>query len=429
MKAAISTLGCKVNQYDSQLIKENLIENGYEITTTDNIADIYIINSCTVTSISDQKSRSLVSRFKSRNPNAIIILTGCMPQAYPNKSSDIHGADIILGNKNYNKLPEIIEEFLKNNHKISHIDEHAPNSDLNDYGIKSFHERSRAIVKIEEGCDRFCSYCIIPYARGNIRSRSADSIIKELLNLSKTGYKEIVLVGINLTAYGKDLGTSLADVIESASSVDGIERIRLGSLEPNYIDGKLLNRLAQHKKLCPHFHISLQSGCAATLKRMNRSYDPDQFESLCLQIRDTFDNPAITTDIMVGFPGETDDEFQKSLSFVKKMNFSRSHVFAYSRREGTAADKMDNQITSEIKKSRSRIMIAETDKLKYNFLQSQIGLISSALIETNKNDVFVGYTSNYTPVKIKSASNIQGQIIDVKILSVDNNYCYGVTVN
>lgn len=422
MKFYIFTLGCKVNQYESQIMHEKLCQSGFEYTAEHNSADIVIINTCTVTSASDSKAVKLMHRVKRENPNCVLVLTGCLPQAFPNDERFIE-ADIILGNKSRNIVVPTIQQYLLNHTRINAVVQHETGDKFESMAISAFTERTRAFVKIEDGCNRFCSYCIIPYARGRVRSKPLDQLTEELNQLASKGFKEVVLVGINLSAYGQEFGINLADAIEAACAVDGIERVRLSSLEPERMDRHTIERLAAQPKLCPQFHLSLQSGCNATLKRMNRHYTAEDYTEIVNDLRNAFDNCAITTDIMVGFPGETEEEIKESLDFAKKTAFARVHVFAYSRRPGTVADKAENQVPENIKNIRSKEMIEVTTKTMTDFLKSQVGRVESVLFEREKNGFFEGYTKNYTHVVVKSDENLSNKIYDVKITGVQGNKC------
>lgn len=422
MKFYIFTLGCKVNQYESQIMHEKLCQSGFEYTAEHNCADIVIINTCTVTSASDSKAVKLMHRVKRENPNCVLVLTGCLPQAFPNDERFIE-ADIILGNKSRNIVVPTIQQYLLNHTRINAVVRHETGDKFESMAISAFTERTRAFVKIEDGCNRFCSYCIIPYARGRVRSKPLDQLTEELNQLASKGFKEVVLVGINLSAYGQEFGINLADAIEAACAVDGIERVRLSSLEPERMDRHTIERLAAQPKLCPQFHLSLQSGCNATLKRMNRHYTAEDYTEIVSDLRNAFDNCAITTDIMVGFPGETEEEIKESLDFAKKTAFARVHVFAYSRRPGTVADKAENQVPENIKNIRSKAMIEVTTKTMTDFLNSQVGRVESVLFEREKNGFFEGYTKNYTHVVVKSDENLSNKIYDVKITGVQGNKC------
>ncbi len=427
MNFNIITLGCKVNQYESQAMNEMLINNGFVQSNDCNVADITIINTCTVTAVSDAKNRKIIHKTRRNNPNGVIVLTGCMPQAFPDRTSDFDECDIILGNKNRKALISALNEFLTTNKQIVKIDNHDnKNAEYEDITINDFSGHTRAFVKIEDGCDRFCSYCIIPYSRGRVRSKKLDDLKAEVKTLAEKGYKEIVLVGINLSAYGKDLCVNLADAVDTVCSVDGIENVRLGSFEPEMMYDELIKRFASQPKFCPQFHLSLQSGSNATLKRMRRQYTKEEYMEIVNTLRNNFDNASITTDVMVGFAGETEDEFNESLEFVKSVGFSKVHVFPYSRRKGTMADKLDNHIDNRTKDIRSKIMIKETDASRLEFLKSQVGRFEVVLVERlRKGGYYEGYTKNYTPVHIASDKDITGKIVKVKIIESFDDYCTG----
>ena len=425
MRVAFYTLGCKVNQYETELMRESLINNGYEICSANDVPDIFIINSCTVTAESDRKTRQCVRRQRKKYPNAVIVLTGCMPQAFPDKADELECADIILGNGTNHELCMCLEEHLKTGRRIINVKPH--DKEAIKQTAFNFHERTKAYLKIEDGCNRFCSYCIIPYARGRVRSKPLDSIVAETAALAQKGYKEIVLIGINLSAYGSDCNLTLADAVEAVAENDGIKRIRLGSMEPDQFIDETIERLAKVSKLCPQFHLSLQSGCDTTLKRMNRHYDTAFYYDLICRLRNKFEDCSITTDIMVGFAGESNEDFDKSVEFLKKVGFARSHVFAYSRRKGTKADLLPDQVQSAEKERRSKIMIAAADECMNSFLQTQIGNSYPVLFENrNKNGYFEGYTQNYTLVKVKTDINPCGKILNTKLIEINDDGCIGV---
>lgn len=426
MTFSVFNFGCKVNQYESQLMTELMENRGYEYTEDKESADILIINSCTVTAVSDNKVMKLIRRLRREKENAVIVLTGCMPQAYPNLKEEFSQVDIVLGNSLRSELPDAVEKFLKNREQIIDVHKYTRNSSFELASVSHFEERTRAFIKIEDGCNRYCSYCIIPYARGPVRSKPLDIIEKELSHLAATGYKEVVLVGINLSAYGQELGLHLCDAVECACAVDGIERVRLGSLEPERMDKQSIERLSKLDKFCPQFHLSLQSGCDATLKRMNRHYTADEYRSIVNNLRTVFNNCSITTDVMVGFAGETEEEFEQSLDFVKNIAFAKVHVFPYSQRAGTVAAKAPNQLDNSVKAKRSKIMIEATNKTRLDFLKSQIGLSEKVLFEQPTKDGFwEGYTKNYTPVKVKSDRPLNGEIIKARLVSVEGECCMG----
>ena len=425
MTFAFYTLGCKVNQYETAAMERMLIAAGYTPTLSDAEPDIFIINSCTVTAESDRKTRQTVRKYRRELPNSVIVLTGCMPQAFPDDATEIDAADIVLGNHSNNRLCEAIGEFLETNKRVIMIDEHKKGDLFDTPPIDKIEERTRAYLKIQDGCNRFCSYCIIPTARGRERSKPLEDIKSEVSSIAEMGHKEIVLVGINLSAYGNDIGATLCDAVDVVCTVDGIERVRLGSLEPDIFTDEMMTRLKNQPKFCPQFHFSLQSGCDETLKRMNRHYDTDFYRNLIERVRNNFDNAAITTDIMVGFAGETEDEFKQSLGFAREIGFSRAHIFAYSRRTGTVAARAKNQVTNAEKRTRSQKMIAVTKESETAFLQSQVGKVCSVLFETKRGNLNEGYTKNYTYVKVDTPDDLCGEIRDVRITDTADDYCIG----
>ena len=427
MNFYIYTLGCKVNQYESEYMARILEENGYTRSFV-YPADIIIINSCTVTGTGDNKVLKYLRRCRRENSDSVIILTGCMTQAFPNLDENYDCADIVLGNYSRKKIVDALSNYLINRKRIVDITPHNPKSGerFENMSIDRFEEHTRAFVKIEDGCNRFCSYCVIPYARGRVRSKTLEDLKSEIDRLSENGYKEIVLVGINLSCYGEDLGLCLCDAVECVCANSKIERVRLGSIEPEKMDIDTLKRLSLQDKFCPQFHLSLQSGSDTVLKRMNRHYDTSEYSEIVNNIRKIFKNPAVTTDIMTGFPGESESEHRESLDFARKTGFAKVHVFPYSRRNGTVADKMDNQIDNALKNLRCKDMIELTQKSRNKFLNSQIGLTVSVLFERKKgeND-YEGYALNYTPVRVKSSTDLSGKTLNVIIKSVKDDYCVG----
>ena len=425
MNISFYTLGCKVNQYETESIAELFIKNGHTVVPATAPSDVFIINSCTVTAESDRKTRQMLRRFRNAHPNAVLVLTGCMPQAFPEVAEGLPEADIIVGNNDPAQIPLLVNEFLNNGERIVKIDKHGKAEHFNTPSIKNFSEHTRAFMKIEDGCERYCTYCIIPFARGNVRSKSLKDITAEAEALAKSGYNEVVLVGINLSSYGKDISADLCDAVNAVSRVDGIERVRLGSLEPDLMSDDMLKGLSLNEKFCPQFHLALQSGSDATLKRMNRKYDKAFFADLVKRIRNMFENPSITTDIMVGFAGETDEEFIESLQFVKEICFAKSHIFAYSKREGTFANNMPNQVSKAVKEQRSKEMIAATLQSEKAFLDTQCGKIQKVLFETVNDNIYTGYTKNYTLIKVESDTNLCGKTLNVAITENKGTYCEG----
>ncbi len=425
MNIAFYTLGCKVNQYETQVMREAFESKGHKTVPTSAPFDVLVINSCTVTAESDRKTRQTLNHYRKANPNACIALTGCMVQAFSEKSKALVGADIIMGNTDVLKVVETVEAFLRDGKPVFEVGEHKRTERFNTPSITEFAERTRAYMKIEDGCDRFCTYCIIPTARGWVRSKPVDEIKKEAENLAENGFVEIVLVGINLTSYGKGEDINLCDAVDAVCSVEGIKRVRLGSLEPDHITDEMLARFKLQEKFCPQFHLSLQSGCDATLKRMNRHYDTCFYRDLAERIRKMFPESAITTDIMVGFAGETEEEFAESLSFAKEIGFAKAHIFAYSRREGTVAYGLPNQVSNAQKVERSKRMIEVTLKTEEEFLEKFIGTYQNVLFETESEGCFEGYTENYCRVKIKSPLIQTGEIVKIKIIGREGEILLG----
>ena len=430
MKISFYTLGCKVNQYETEAMRHMMEQAGWQTTDftggkTD--SDVLVINSCTVTGESDRKLRQLLRRCRRENPTAILVLTGCMPQAYPDTAAAFTQADIVLGNAARRLLPDCVGEFLTHRQRIVRIPDH--DKTFEPLHIDTFHGHTRAFVKIQDGCNRFCSYCIIPYARGRVRSRHPEDIRQELEQLAAQGYKEVVLVGINLTAYGQDCGLTIADAVDAACAVEGLERVRLGSLEPDFLTDALLQRLAAQPKLCPQFHVALQSGCDATLRRMNRHYDTALFADLCERLRRLFPGCALTTDVMVGFPGETEEEFEQSLAFVQKIGFARAHVFPYSRRPGTPADKMPHQIQNAIKAQRSHRLTQVCRETAETYAQTYVGRTVWVLPETWEEDgTMVGHTDTYLSVRVKT-NRRDNASIPVTITGRENDTLFGTDMS
>ncbi len=424
MKVKFYTLGCKVNQYESEAMLNMLGDRGIGKAGSDETADIVVVNSCTVTAQSDHKVRQTLHRAKKDNPGAIAVITGCMVQAFPEDSERLTDADIVLGNSERKNMFDHIMNFLSTKQRIVDVKPHEKEEKFEQMKVNSYSERTRAFVKIEDGCNRFCSYCIIPYARGRVRSKTMEDLKSELRELAANGYKEIVLTGINLSCYGQEFGLNLCDAIEAACEIDGIERVRLGSLEPEQLSQDVINRMAKQEKLCPQFHLSLQSGSDGTLKRMNRHYTCDEYREIVANLRKAFQNVAITTDIMVGFAGETEEEFAESLAFAEEIAFAKVHVFAYSRRPGTKAYDAPNQVNNRTKEERSHKMIELTKRTQEEFARAQIGLTESVLFERRKKDgMLEGYTKNYTPVLLDTEKDLRGKIVDVTIIDYKDGYC------
>ena len=417
MRVKFITLGCKTNYYESQAMSELFRKKGYEITEDNLPADIYVINTCTVTGVGAQKSRQHIRKAKKENPNAIIAVCGCYAQTEPEKVAALGGVDVIIGTNGKGKIVDLVENAIKGI-KSPFKNEISGRAEYEELGITNEQSRIRAVIKIQDGCDNFCTYCIIPYARGRVRSREPENILNEVMRLAKSGYPEIVLTGIHLDSYGKDFGykTKLIDIIEQISAVEGIKRIRLGSLEPVIITEEFVKRAKNIKNLCPHFHLSLQSGCTETLKRMNRRYNAEDFERAAKLLKENMPDVSLTTDIMVGFPGETDEEFSASYDFCKKIGFMQMHVFKYSKRDGTKAAVMENQVPENIKEERSQKMLALSKEMHENFKSRYKGKKMSVLVEEkNKNGIFHGTTANYLDVYIKSDTDISNRFVETVI--------------
>lgn len=426
MKVKMITLGCKVNQYESEAMLLSLLKNGFTAAADDEQADVVVLNSCTVTAESDRKVRQIFRRAKKDNPDAVMVLSGCMAQAFPEDAQRLEEADIILGTSNRARLLPDLLTFLSTRQRIVDIEPHTNGETFERLQVENFSGRTRAFVKIEDGCNRFCSYCIIPYARGRVRSKPLEDLKAELHALADNGFREVVLTGINLSAYGQEFGLHLCDAIEAACAVPGIARVRLGSLEPEQLSEPVIRRMAKQEKLCPQFHLSLQSGCDATLRRMNRHYTADEYRTIVRNLRAAFDNAAITTDIMVGFAGETEEEFAASLAFAKEIAFAKVHVFAYSRRPGTRAYDMGDQVTNAVKESRSHAMIRATTETQRTFFDTQVGRTEQVLFERAvQPGVYEGYSMNYTPVLAASGTSLAGQIRTVRIESNAGTHCIG----
>ncbi|WP_322181731.1 tRNA (N(6)-L-threonylcarbamoyladenosine(37)-C(2))-methylthiotransferase MtaB [Neglectibacter caecimuris] len=426
MKVKFITLGCKVNQYESEAMLELLLREGFQEAADGEEADVVVVNSCTVTATGDQKARQALRRAKKQNPGAVAVLTGCWPQAFPGEAAEFQEADIVLGTKNRAALLPHILSYFSHKQRIVDIAPHEAGEKFEAMRVSSFHGRTRAFLKIEDGCNRFCSYCIIPYARGRVRSKPLSEIRAEVRSLAAHDYREVVLTGINLPAYGQDLGLHLCDAVEAACEEPEIRRVRLGSLEPEQLTEEVIARLQRQKKLCPQFHLSLQSGCDETLRRMNRHYTTAEYRQIVKNLRAAFPGCAITTDIMVGFAGETEEEFQTSLNFAKEIAFAKVHVFAYSRRPGTKAYTAPDQVPEKVKEERSRVMIAVTLATQRAFLRAQVGNTEEVLFEqaADKN-VYEGYTGNYTLVRAVSPMPLHGQLLPVQITEAGEGFCLG----
>ena len=425
-KVAFYTLGCKVNQYETEAMSELFKNKDYKIVDFEEYADIYIINTCSVTSMSDRKSRQIIRRAKKHNENAIVIVTGCYAQTAADEVLKIDGVNAVIGNHNKCNIVEICES-LSPASSYNAVFDIMNSHEFENLTINNYESRTRAFIKIQDGCNQFCSYCIIPYARGPIRSRDEESILDEIKKLADNGFREVILTGIHVASYGFDTNTNLASLVLKIDGIDGIDRIRLSSIEPMAIDYTFIEMVKSSKKLCRHFHLSLQSGCDETLHRMNRKYTTAEFMDIVNGIRDIFPDAAITTDIMVGFPGETDEEFEKSLEFVNKVQFGDAHIFQYSPRRGTPAAKK-KQIPPTVKEHRSKLMISATDKTRADFIRQFEGQTMDVLFERSNDGVYEGKTNNYIPVFVKSDIDISNKLLDVKMTEAKSSYLSGEIV-
>ena len=419
-KAALHNLGCKVNFYETEAMKEILEQTGYEIVPFEERADIYIVNTCSVTNMADRKSRQILHRAKHRNPDAVVVAAGCYVQAAGRGLLQDETVDILIGNNEKMNLPEILKAW-EEEHSPGRIHDMTHEREYEGLSLSRTAEHTRAYVKIQDGCDQFCSYCIIPYTRGRVRSRRLPDILMEANRLADNGYQEIVLTGIHLDSYGTDFASeeeTLLTVIEETAKIGGIRRIRLGSLEPRIMAEAFVRRLAAVEKLCPHFHLSLQSGCDETLKRMNRKYRTQEFRDCCARLREAFQIPALTTDVIVGFPGETEEEFEKTVEFLKEICFYETHVFKYSRRKGTRADRMEGQVPEEVKTRRSSVLLKMTEENSAAYRRKLLGNTVEVLMEEayefNGRMYQAGYTRDYVRVAVPGETALTNKLIWVK---------------
>ena len=459
MKVKCVTLGCKTNKYESNAMEQSFIKHGYEIINdTEETPDIYIVNTCSVTNVAERKSRQMLRKVKSTNPNAIVVACGCYAQVAKQEIEKIPEVDLILGINEKNHIVEIIETYMKNHKKITKVTDVMHECDFQDFGTTTYTEQTRAVVKIQDGCDRFCTYCIIPYARGRVRSRTPQSIINEIKKIAQTGLKEVVLTGIHIASYGKDFnkektieyrklygynekyeaftpsndihsgGFRFIELIEQINKIEGIERIRLGSIEPKLINQEWVNRISKLSKVCKHFHLSLQSGCNETLSRMNRRYTTEEFEEAVKILRETWQDVCLTTDIIVGFPGETEQEFQETYEFLSKIKFYKMHIFKYSQRTGTKAETMPNQLDGKTKENRSKKLIELSNKNEQEYNKQYIGKTVKVLFEEKEDRYYKGHTDNYMFVKAISDVDLANKLTEVKITQAENNMLFGDTI-
>lgn len=427
MRFAIKTFGCKVNQYESDAIVSAMAADGFEEAGNEDEAELFIVNSCTVTEGSAGKALRLVRRLRRLYPEKTIVLTGCFPQAFPEEAK-ASGADLVTGTGERAMLPRLIRSAAERKGAGETAVSALPTV-FEELPLPQNKEKTRAFLKIEDGCDRFCTYCVIPRARGQVRSRGLDSIRAETERFVREGHRELVLIGINLSRYGADLGLTLADAVEAVCAVGGVDRVRLSSLEPELLTEGILSRLAACEKLCPHFHLSLQSGCDATLKRMNRHYTAAEYSALVSRLRALFPNSAVTTDLMAGFAGETEEEFSETLVFAEKIGFAKIHAFAYSLRKGTAAERMKDHVPEAVKAERFARLSALDRRLRRAFLGTQVGTEQQVLIQKRISPEYAaGLTPNYTPVRLYGCAASRNTILTAKITGVGEDFCFGAQI-
>lgn len=431
-KVAFYTLGCKVNQYETNAMTQKFLEAGYGVVDLNKeIADIYIVNTCTVTNMSDRKSRQVLRRLKDKNKDSIVVAVGCYAQVAKQELEEMPEIDIALGNEAKNDIVNYVESFIQEQNKLIEIDDISAQKEFCDMGQITYTEKTRAVIKIQDGCNNFCSYCIIPYARGRVRSRNEESILKEITQIAQKGIKEVVITGIHVASYGRDFGNEngLIDLLEKINSIEGIARIRLGSLEPKIITEEFMKRLIKLDKICHHFHLSLQSGCDETLKRMNRKYTTADVTEIIERLRKYYNDVILTTDIIVGFPGETDEEFNKTYEFLQQAKLYKMHVFQYSPRKGTRAASMPNQVDGNIKEGRSKKLIELSNKNQLEYNKNLVGKNVEVLFEEKEThdgiSYYKGHTQNYILVKYKTDEELENTLKVVKVLEAGDEFING----
>ena len=420
MKVCFFTLGCKVNQQETAAMINIFSQHGWQIAEDREVSDVYIVNSCTVTLSGDKKSIQWIRRAKKQNPNAVVVLCGCMPQAFPDKATAVTEADIIIGSKGKGQVFDLVQQYMQDKCRIVNIAPHGENDAFEELPEGEDTMHTRAFLKIQDGCNRSCAYCIIPKARGRVRSRSVESIVAQAQKLADLGHREVVLTGVNISCYGQDIGINVCDVIEAVAEIPNIDRIRFGSLELDLFTDDMLVRMSKVSKFCPHFHLSLQSGCDKTLKAMNRMYDTKLYTDMMNRLRELFVKPVFTTDIIVGFPGETEQDFIESVNYVQKCGFLKVHTFSFSPRKGTVAYEMPDQLPNDVKSERNRTMTFKSDQTRARIMEEFIGFEDTALLEQQLPDGdWTAYTSRYIPVTVKNSAHLKGgDIVKVKLCEV-----------
>lgn len=426
-KAASFALGCKVNQYESEAIAELFAEKGYEIVGIDEEADVYVINTCTVTNFGDKKSRQLIRKVKRQNENAIVAVVGCYAQTAPKELMEIAGVNLVIGTKDRAQIVEMVEQYDRANGVENHVSDIMKERVFEPLSIQKLANRTRAYLKIQDGCSQYCSYCIIPYARGPIRSREPQEVVAEVKRLAENGFKEVVLTGIHVASYGKDRrDTSLLDILKQVHEVEGIERIRFSSIEPNVVTEEFAQTMAALPKVCDHFHLSLQSGCDKTLKEMNRKYDTEKYRQAAAMLRKYLPKVALTTDIIVGFPGETEEDFRESYAFAEEIGFAKIHVFPYSPKRGTPAAARKDQLLNAVKSERSHMLIQLSDRMAADFLADAVGTDAEVLYERAVGEgIYEGHTTNYMKVHGRSEADPTNRIAKTHITRAEGEMLFG----
>lgn len=431
MKVALYTLGCRVNSYESEAMAEKFIKEGYEVVSFDEFSDVYVINTCTVTNMGDKKSRQMIGRARRHNPEAIIAVVGCYSQIASDEIAEIEGVDVVLGSRNKGDVVYWVNRAREESKQVVEVKDVLKNNKFEQLAINEYQDKTRAFLKIQDGCNRFCSYCLIPFARGGVCSKEPEEILKEVKELSKNGFKEIILSGVHTASYGVDLegNWDLVKILEEINKIEGIERIRIGSIDPTFFTEGVIERICNLEKMCPHFHLSLQSGCDATIRRMNRKYTAQEYKDVVENLRKHMKDVSITTDIIVGFPGESKGEFEATYEFLKDIKLSKMHIFKYSKRTGTKAAEMPFQVDGLIKEERSKKLIELNNALEVEFMEKFLGREMRVLYEeaiSGKENTYVGYTENYIKVITESEEKLEGKIVPTKLVAVKQENMVGI---
>ncbi len=431
MKVALYTLGCRVNSYESEAMAEKFIKEGYEVVSFDEFSDVYVINTCTVTNMGDKKSRQMIGRARRHNPEAIIAVVGCYSQIASDEIAQIEGVDVVLGSRNKGDIVYWVNRAREESKQVVEVKDVLKNNKFEQLAISEYQDKTRAFLKIQDGCNRFCSYCLIPFARGGVCSKEPEEILKEVKELSKNGFKEIILSGVHTASYGVDLegNWDLVKILEEINKIEGIERIRIGSIDPTFFTEGVIEKICNLEKMCPHFHLSLQSGCDATIRRMNRKYTAQEYKDVVENLRKYMKDVSITTDIIVGFPGESNVEFEATYEFLKGIKLSKMHIFKYSKRTGTKAAEMPFQVDGLIKEERSKKLIELNNALEVEFMEKFLGREMRVLYEeaiSGKENTYVGYTENYIKVITESDENLEGKIVPTNLVAVKQENMVGI---